>query len=122
MRSFLVVASVVAALVAVAAIVLTLATQPALLGLRLVASVLLMDQATLALLSLKLPVDVRGIRLALRAGSALAILAGAAVLVACALPHAGPPEIVMPVVGIAMVLHGGLTLRWLQRVSRPETA
>lgn len=122
MRTALVLVSVLAIVVAVVSAVVSLATRPALLGLRLVASVLLLDQATLAFLFLRLPVDLRGIRLALRAGSALAIAAGAAVLVACALPHSGPVEIAMPAVGILMVVHGAMTLIALRPSSRTGTA
>jgi hypothetical protein len=122
MRTVLVVASVLAVVVAVGSIVATLVTQPAALGLRLVASVLLIDQATLAFLFLRLPVDLRGIRLALRAGSAFAIAAGVAILILCAQPHAGPAEIAMPAVGVLLVAHGALTLRALQGPPRAESA
>src|ERR1044071_6851818 len=87
MRSLVTVASLLAALAAVLSLGITLTTHPPYLGLRLAASVILLDQATLALLSIRLAALMRGLRPALLAASSLALVAGIGVLVACALPH-----------------------------------
>jgi hypothetical protein len=50
------------------------------------------------------------------------MVAGALVLVWCALPGAGPPEIALPAVAVAMIVHGGITLRYLATSSRAESS
>lgn len=122
MRSFLTVLSFVAILVGVAAAIVSWLTRAPHLGFRIVASVLLMDQAAMTLLYLRLPVEMRPIRVALRIGAAFAIAAGALVLVWSALPHPDRTEIAMPAVGGLMIAHGALTLRWLATARPPETA
>ena len=120
MRSMLTIASLLAALAAVLSLGIAEMTHPPYLALRLAASVILLDQATLALLSIRLAALMRGLRPALLAASSLALLAGIGVLVVCALPHAGPPEALMAVVGGLLVAHGLLTLVWLRQT--PGTA
>jgi hypothetical protein len=44
------------------------------------------------------------------------------VLVACAMPHSGRVEIAMPAVGIAMIVHGAITLIALRPSSQTGTA
>lgn len=122
MRTPLLILSAVAYGIGVAAIVVSWMTDASHLGLRLVASVLLLDQATLAFLYIQLPAEIRGIRMALQAGSALAIVAGIAVLVASALPHSGPVEIAMPAVGVMLFAHGAVALRYRRDDSAAETA
>lgn len=120
MRPFLTILSLVAAVAAVASLGISFVTHPPYLPFRLIASVLLLDQATLALLSIRLSALMQGIRPALLAASTLALVAGIGVLVACALPHPGPPEIVMAVVGALLVLHATISLFWLRQA--PGTA
>jgi hypothetical protein len=114
MRSLLAALSLLAAAGGIAAFVLTLRSEPPAIGLRLVSCVILMDQASLTFLYLRLPAAARGIRLGLTAACALGIAMGAILLVVCSLPHAGPMEIAMPAVGVAMIAHGAITLRYLQ--------
>jgi uncharacterized protein YhhL (DUF1145 family) len=117
MKAVVTLARSLAALLGFMAIVLTLATPPPNVGFRIVAAVLLIDQATLALLTTRLPVDVRPLMMALRIGAALVLAAGTLILVWCALPHSGPPEFAMGVVAMAMIAHGLLTFRYLASTS-----
>lgn len=121
-RPLLTVLSVVAVVAGLAAIAVSWATHAPQLAFRIVASVLLIDQASMTLLCLRLPVDMRPLRIALRIGAVFAIAAGALVIVWSALPHEGPVEIAMPVVGGLMIAHAVLTLRWLTSAPAPETA
>lgn len=120
-RTPLIVLSLVAELVGIAAIVVSWATNAPYLGYRLIAAVLLMDQAMLALLYIKLPALMPGVRLALRAGSVFSILLGAVLVVGSALKPAGVTEIAMPVVGLMMIVHAAFTLRYLATASPSET-
>ena len=122
MRSLLTTLSFVAIVAGIAAAIVSWLTRAPHLGFRIIASVLLIDQATMALLYLRLPVDMRPIRIALRIGAGFAIAAGALILVWSALPREGPAEIAMPAVGILMIVHGALTLRWLASARAPESA
>ncbi|HEV8129295.1 MAG TPA: hypothetical protein VGQ14_06535 [Candidatus Eisenbacteria bacterium] len=122
MRTALVFLSVLAAVLGLSAIVVAIVTRAPSLAFRVLAGALLLDQATLTLLYLRLPVDIRPLRLALRIGAGLILLAGALLLVWSALPHAGGPEIAMPALGVGMIVHSILTLRVLANPVRPESA
>jgi hypothetical protein len=121
MRSFLTALSLFAILVSAAAIALSFLTHAPRLAFRIVAAVLLIDQATLALLYTRLPTEIPSIRTALRVGSALVIAAGALVIVWSALPHGGPGEIAMPAVGAMMIAHGVVTLLALRGSTRSQS-
>ena len=122
MRTTLTFLSVVAAVLGLSAIVAAIMTRAPNLAFRVLAGALLLDQATLTLLYLRLPVDIRPLRLALRIGAGLILLAGALLLVWSAMPHAGGPEIAMPAVGVGMIIHSILTLRVLATPLRTESA
>lgn len=121
MRPVLTVLSLVAAVAGIAAIAVSFATHPPYLAFRIVASVLLIDQASMTLLYLRLPVDIRPLRMALRVGAALAMAAGALLLVWCSLPRDGAVESVMAAVGVLLLAHGALTLRALATTRPAET-
>jgi hypothetical protein len=121
MRGILTLASVIAAVLGIAAVAVSVVTRAPNLGFRIVACVLLIDQSTLTLLYLRLPVEVRPLTIALRIGAALAMAAGALIIVWSALPRAGGGEIAMPAVAAAMIVHGALTLRALATSSAPES-
>jgi hypothetical protein len=113
MRSVLTMLSVVALMAGLLAIAYFLASGAPRLAFRIVACLLLIDQAILTLLYLRLPIDVAPLKMALRLGSFAILVAGALLLVWCALPKPGAPEFAMLVVGIAMIVHGAITLRHL---------
>jgi len=113
--------SALAAAVAAAAIAWTVFAHPANMALRIVACVLLIDQATLTLLYMRLPVEVRPLAIALRIGAVLVMAAGALVMVWCSMAHAGPAEIAMPLVAVLMITHGAFTLRALGTAPRGES-
>lgn len=122
MRAALQILSLAGILVGLAAIVLSWVAHAPQLAFRIVAAVLLIDQASMTLLYLRLPMGMRPLRIALRIGAAFAIAAGALVIVWSALPHEGPLEIAMPAVGAMMIVHGALSLLYLARAGAPETA
>jgi hypothetical protein len=122
MRTTLTFLSVVAGMLGLSAIVAAIATHAPNLAFRVLAGALLLDQATLTLLYLRLPVDIRPLRLALRIGAGLILLAGVLLLVWSAMPHGTGREIAMPMVGVGMIVHSILTLRVLASPLRPESA
>ena len=121
MKRTIVLASVAGLALGFVAIAVSVVSGAPHLAFRIVACVLLIDQAALTLLAARLPIAIRSVSIALRIGSVLAIAAGALLLVWSAFPHEGPPEIAMPAVGIAMIAHAALTLRYLGTVARSET-
>jgi hypothetical protein len=121
MRPALTILSIAATLLGIAAIAFFLLTHAPKLAFRVVACLLLIDQATLTLLYLRLPIDVAPLQLALRIGSFAILVAGALLLVWCALPHEGPMEFAMFAVAIGMIALGVLTLRHLARASGAES-
>jgi hypothetical protein len=115
------VASVLAELLGFAVIALSVVGRAPNLGLRIIACVLLIDQATLTLLYLRLPVEVRPLTIALRIGAVLVMVAGALILVWSAMPRAGGAETAMSAVAAGLIVHGALTLRTLRGASRTES-
>lgn len=121
MRTSLTILSVLAGMLGLGEIVASIVARAPSLAFRVLAGALLLDQATLTLLYLRLPVDIRPLRLALRIGAGLILLAGALILVWSAMPHPGGPEIAMPAVGVGMIVHSILTVRVLSSPTRPES-
>ena len=122
MRSALSILSVIALVAGLLAIAHFLMTGAPRLAFRIVACLLLVDQAVLTLLYLRLPIDVAPLKVALRLGSFAILLAGALLLVWCALPKPGATEFAMFLIGVAMIVHGALTLRHLASPSGTETS
>ena len=121
MRTSLTILSVVAGMLGLGEILASIVSSAPNLAFRVLAGALLLDQATLTLLYLRLPVDIRPLRIALRIGAGLILLAGALILVWSAMPRAGGPDIAMPAVGVGMIVHSVLTLRVLASPTRPES-
>ena len=121
MRSALGAVSVLALLCGIVIIAFFVFTHASRLGFRIIACLLLVDQAILTLLYLRLPIDVAPLRHALRIGAIAILVSGALLLVWCALPKPGPMEFAMALVGIGMIVHGALTLRHLGATPRAET-
>ena len=122
MQTALTLLSVVAAMLGLGEIVAAIVARAPSLAFRVLAGALLLDQATLTLLYLRLPVDIRPLRLALRIGAGLILLAGVLLLVWSAMPHGSGPEIALSAVGVGMIVHSILTLRVLANPIRPESS